>query len=181
MSKPVKQLMRKELAARLEGVTSLALVSLAGVDAIATNEIRGRLLAKDIRVRVVKNSIARQAFQEADLGAAADLLDGPCAVVYGGDNVVSVVRELLAIGKEAPNLKVKGALLEGDAFGPDRIDELSKFPTREEAIGRIVACATSAGRKLAGCVTAPASKIAGILKVIEDKLGDGGEDSVEAA
>ena len=64
MSKPVKALLRKELVRRLTGVDSLAVLSLVGIDGVTNNRLRQELLAKDVRVTVVKNSIARQAFKE---------------------------------------------------------------------------------------------------------------------
>lgn len=173
MSKQVKELIRKELARRFEGVTSLAVVGLTGVSAVMNHGIRGRLRRKNIRIMVVKNSLARQAFRDMGLPAAADLLDGPCALAYGVDpnkvEVVTIVRELLDIGKEVPSLTVKAALLEGEKFGLDQIDRLSKFPTHQEALSQLVSCALSAGRKLAACVVAPGGKIASLLKAIEEK------------
>ena len=178
MSKPVKELMRKELISRFEGVTSLAVVDLTGVNAVANNMIRARLRDKGIRLTVVKNILARQAFKEVGLAQAGDMLEGPCAITSGGDNVVSMVRELLDIAKEVPALTVKAALLEGEVFPAERIVELSKYPTRDEAIAAVVACALSPGRKLAGCVLAPGSAIAGILKTLEEK---GDAEAAEAA
>ena len=172
MSKPVKQLLRQEFLNRFEGVTSLAIVGFTGLDAVATNLVRGRLLEKDIRLTVVKNSLARQAFKEMHLESAGDLLDGPCAIAYGGDNVVSVVRELLDIGKEYPALTVKAAVLEGDPFAADRIEALSKYPTRDEAVARVLGGALAAGGKLAACLRAPGGKIASILKTIEENQTD---------
>ncbi|MEN6662656.1 MAG: 50S ribosomal protein L10 [Phycisphaerae bacterium] len=169
MSKPVKELVRKELIKRLEGVSGLAVVGFTGVDAISTNLIRGRLDAKGIHLMVVKNSLARQAFKAVGLDVAGDLLDGPCALATGGDSVVDVVKELLEINKDQPNLTVKAAVLEGDAFGPDRIEELSKYPSRNEAIGTVVSCLLAPGAKLAGCIVGPGGAIAGILKTIEEK------------
>lgn len=170
MSKPVKHMMRKELAARFAGVTSLAVVDFTGLDAYQTYSMRGRLNDKDIQITVVKNSIARQAFQEAGLESASDLLDGPCAVAWGSDSVVTVVRELLDIGKEAPNLEVKGALLEGEIYaGADDVKRLSTFPTRSEAIADVLACVLSGGANLAAAITGPGGAIAGALKSIEEK------------
>ncbi|MDP6546750.1 MAG: 50S ribosomal protein L10, partial [Phycisphaerae bacterium] len=169
MSKPVKALIRDELVRRLEGVTSLAIVGLTGVNAITATEVRKRLGEKEIRLLVVKNALARQAFKVCGLDVACDLLDGPCALAYGGDNVVSTVRELLDIKKEQANtLVVKAAVMDGEAFSSDRIDALSKFPTRDEAIGTIVSCALAPGMKLAACILAPGSKIASLVKTIEE-------------
>lgn len=172
MSKPVKKLIRDELIKRFDGVTQLAVVGFTGVDANTTNVIRDRLAEKDIKVSVVKNSLARQAFRELGIQDAGELLDGPCAVAYGADSVVTIVRELLAIGKETPNLVVKAAFMEGDVFTTDKIDALSKYPTRDEAIGQVISCVLSAGANLAGCLIAPGGDIASILKGIEEKASD---------
>ena len=173
MSKPVKELLRKELARRLQGVSSLAVVGFAGIDGVATNKIRGRLRQKNIKLSVVKNSLARQAFESVGLPWAGKLLDGPSAVVFSADpdrmGLVEVVRELLDIAKAAPNLIVKAAVLEGKSFGADRIKELSRYPTREEAIANAVSCILAPGGKLAACLLGPGGKIASLLKAIEEK------------
>lgn len=180
MSRPVKELLRKEVASRLEGVSSMAVVGFTGLDAIQTNQIRGRLREKGMRMMVVKNSVARQAFDELDMPEARRMIDGPCAVVHGADNVVEIVRELLDIGKEAPALTVKAALLEGEVYGEERIEELSKYPTRDEAIAELVALALSPARNLAAALIGPGANIAGILKTIEENSGEG-DSSAEAA
>ena len=43
------------------------------------------------------------------------------------------------------------------------------MPTREEAIGIVIAAALSPGKKLAGIFKGQASKIASIIKTIEEK------------
>ena len=169
MSKPVKELVRDELIKRFQGVRQLAVVGFTGVDATTTNRIRTRLHGKSIQMSVVKNALAKQAFKDLGIASAGELLDGPCAVVHGADGVVTVVRELLEIGKDAPNLTVKAAFMDGELFHTDQIAALSKFPTRQEALGQLVQCVLSAGSNLAGCLLGPAGQIAGILKAIEDK------------
>jgi len=178
MSKPVKQLIRKELASRFDGLTSLAICGLTGIDAITTNTMRGRLREKDIRLTMVKNSVARQAFRDVGMEEAVDLLDGPCAVAYGSDSIVSVVRELLDIKKEsAPSLTVKAAVLEGDVFGDEEaVQRLSKFPTREEAIAEVLGAVLAPAANISGCLIAPSGQIAGILKTIEENAGGGEEE-----
>src|SRR5690554_5241118 len=172
MSKPVKDLIRKELVSRFDGVTSLAVIGFSGLDAVSTHMVRGRLAEKNINMTVVKNSIARNAFKSVGLDPAAGLLEGPCAVAYGADSVVEVVRTLLEVAKEAPKLSVKAALMDGEVFGADRIAELSKYPTRDEAIAKAEGCILSSGNRLAGGLVGPVSKLASILKTIEEKAGE---------
>ena len=185
MSKPVKQLIRKELVKRFDGLSSLAVIGFTGIDAITTHKIRGRLLQKEIKLTVVKNSLARQAFKEIGLPEAGKLLDGPCAIAFGEDprkvGVINVIREMLDIRKETENLTVKAALLDGEVFGPERIDELSNYPTRDEAISRLIGCALSPGRNLSGILTGPGGTIANLVKAIQDKKQSEGNGQVEAA
>lgn len=173
MSKPVKELVRRELARRFEGLTSLAVVGFTGLDAVATNRVRGRLREKEIRLTVVKNSLAKQTFRQLGLEVAAELLSGPCAIAYGDDpdrvGVVAVVRELLDIHAEHPNLTVKAAVLEGQAFHEEEVEALSKFPTREEALAKVAGCVVAPAAKLAAAVLAPGAKIASLVKTVEDK------------
>ena len=170
MSKPIKQMIRKELASRFAGVTSVAICGFAGLDSEKTGAMRGRLAEKDIRFMVAKNSLARQAFDDVGLADAGDLLEGPCAVAWGSDSIVSVVRELFDIQKDSPALTVKAAIMEGDVFsGPQEVKQLSEFPTKDEAIAQVLGCALSSGANLAACLIAPGGAVASILKTIEEK------------
>ncbi len=177
MSKPVKSLLRKEMTRRLEGVKDLAIVGVVGVDGNTNNTLRGELLEKGIHVVVVKNAMARQAFEDLGIGDASVLLDGPCAVAFGGESVVDVVREILSRHKAIPQLVVKGAYMEGEIFGAERVEELSKYPTRSEALGNISGAAMSPGAKLLGAITGPGAVLAGLLKAIEEKQDETQEDA----
>jgi len=170
MSKPVKTLIKQELAKRFDEVTSVAICGFTGLDSGSTYAMRTRLAEKGIKVTVVKNSLAKAAFKDAGLEMVSDLLEGPCAVAYGADSIVGVVRELLDVNKEMPAFTIKGVILDGEIFsGDDQVKALSKFPTREEALGQLVGCILSAGSNISGALMGPASQIAGILKTIEEK------------
>lgn len=169
MSKPVKALLRNELVKRLSGVDSLAVISLSGVDAVSANTLRRQLRTKNIRVTVVKNAVAKQALKEVGLDKANSLLEGPCALAVGGESVVSIVRELIEQVKTIKTVGLRGALMENEVFGPERLEELSKYPTRKEAIAGLVALVLSPGSRLAGAVRSPGGKLAGAVKAIEDK------------
>jgi large subunit ribosomal protein L10 len=179
MSKPIKKLMRDELVRRFTGVSQLAVVGLAGVDADTANQVRNRLRQKDIHVTVVKNALAKQAFRELGIERAATLLAGPSAIAYGADGVVTIVRELLEINQEAPNVTVKAAYMDGQVFGADQIEALSRYPTREEAIAQVLQCLLSPGANVSACLIGPGGQIAAILKAIEDRAG--GAEGSQAA
>ncbi len=65
-------------------------------------------------------------------------------------------------------------MLDGTLFkGKAGVDELSKFPTKDEAIAQVVTLVVSPARKLVAQVQGPGSNVAGIIKAIEGKLEKG--------
>jgi len=176
MSRPAKELIQKEIAKRLDGVKDLAVVSVMGVDGKTNNALRRELRAKGIGLMIVNNAMASKAMGQLGLDGAVGLLEGPCAVAWGGESIVDVVREFLGRGKDVPTLTVKGAYMEGELFGPDRVVELSRYPTQSEALGNLARAATSPGANLAAALLAPGAVLAGILKSIEDAAGGDAAD-----
>lgn len=174
MSKPIKEMIMRDYGSRIGDTQDAMLISIRGVNAIATTKIRNSLAKKQIRVTVVRNSLARKTFEGTGLEPLSKLLTGSSALAYGGQSVVEVAREIVGLLKEIPDLELKGAVLDGQLFeGKAGVEELSKFPTREEAIGQVVTLIVSPARKLVAQLQGPGSAIASIIKTIEEKLEKG--------
>lgn len=175
MSKPVKDLITKEYHERYAELDSACVISVIGLDGIAANRLRGELASKKIRLQVVKNSLARRAFSEGALAPLGNALDGPCALVTGGESIIDVAKTLIEIKKSYPLVDLKVGILGGD---PDLIpiERLAQMKSRQELLGEIAMLISSPGRRLAGCLQGPGGRIAGCLKAIADK-----EESGEAA
>ncbi len=63
MSKPIKNLIVESYKKRFEGIEGAVLVDVRGVTSNDNNKFRHNLAQKQIKVTVVKNSLARQAFK----------------------------------------------------------------------------------------------------------------------
>jgi large subunit ribosomal protein L10 len=173
MSKPIKNLIKKVYQKRFGSLEGAVLIDIRGMNAHANNTLRAGLAQKAIRITVVTNNLAAAALQGTRLERIGELLDGPTAVVYGGESVVHVARELIQVAKQLDKLEFKGALMEGVIFGPGDVDKLSKYPTREEALGQVVQVVLGPAGQLVGAVTGPGGAIASILQTIADKLEKG--------
>jgi Ribosomal protein L10 len=176
MSKAVKELVMRDYKERLGDLEDAMVISLRGVDAISTTKIRSKLAEKEIRVTVIRNKLFTQAFSDSKLAGLAPVLKGGSAVAYGGQSVVEVAREIVALLKEHPGIELKGAVLDGELFeGEKGVERLSKLPTRDEAIAQDVTLILSPGRKLLGAIKGPGSAVVGLIKAIEAKLEKGEE------
>jgi len=173
MSKKVKSLIEKETAARLEGIEAVAVLNPRGIGAIANNQIRRRLREKNMRMTVVKNTLAARATANSKLKGFEKLLEGPSALVYGqGVGISAIARALLEEKKTLDALELRGAFFDGEIYeGEKGIDKASKLPTREEAIGNVIAAILGPGKKIAGALKGPGGTLGALLKTIEEKGG----------
>ncbi len=174
MSKPVKEMIMRDYESRFTGIDGALVVDIRGIDANDTNAMRLDLLSKGVRVTVVKNALARRAFEGGELEALEPALSGPSALAYGGESVVNVARELVDWAKKIEDLDLKGAVLDGQYFdGEAGVKRLSEFPTKEEAQATVVQLVLSPGSNVLGAATGGGGRILGIVKQIQEKLEAG--------
>jgi large subunit ribosomal protein L10 len=170
MSKKVKSLITKELGERFKGIEAVAVISPRGIDAIKNNQIRRKLREKGLRMTVVRNTLVKRAVGEGKLKGFDVLLDGPSAMIFGQASASAIARLLLDEKKTDDKLELRGVFFDGEVYPGDKgVEQVSKMPTREEAIGQIVGMALSPGRNLGGILKAQGGKIASILKTIEER------------
>jgi ribosomal protein L10 len=182
MSKKVKALEIESLRKSFAGVKDYVVVEPLKVDAAADLEFRRKLRAKKIRAQVVKNTYGKKIFDE--MGIAVDVWAGPTLLCWGGANIKELsntVDEQVKASRKDPKspekYKVKTAISDGQ---PVPMDVAKTMPTREEAIGNIVAALTGPASEIVAALTGPATQLAGILKAIEEK-GSKESDTTPAA
>ncbi len=171
MSKYVKQLVQTQLDERITGggLQDFMVVCTKGVGGVENNVMRGALKQKGIRMLVVKNSLFTRVLRDSKMDVASGLFNGPCTVVYGGDSIVDVAKEVQVWTRKVPAMAIKGAFVDGSLFDGKGAEALASMPTRAELQGKVVSCVLSPGSRIAGALKGPAGVIAGCLKTIIEK------------
>ena len=182
MSKQVKDLITRELSGRLKDLDGVAVINPRGIDANKNHGIRRRLREKGLRMTVVRNTLARRAVEGGKLQGFDRLLDGPSAVVYGEASISAIARQLLDEKKKDEKLELRGVFFDGETYvGDAGVETVSKLPTREEAVGQLVAAILGPGRKLASALKGPGGTLGAMLKSIEEKAKERGDAAPAAA
>ena len=94
-------------------------------------------------------------------------LEGPSAIAVSKDDATAPARILCKFAKDAPALELKGGVVEGTVYDVAGLTELSKIPSREELLSRLL-----------GSMQSPIANFARVIKQIAEK---GGETAEEAA
>ena len=157
MSKLLKNMTVEEYSRRLKGVNDAVLVNVIGMDSLATFNFRKELRSKKLNLLVVKSSLARRAAEGTSLVSAFEGSDGSVAVVWGGDDFVSLAKEVVEIQKkpEYEKCKARGGVMDGEKLSPEKLVEVSKWPNRTQQIGLLLGQILAPGANLLSQIKAP--------------------------
>ena len=74
---------------------------------------------------------------------------------------------------------IKGGAVDGVVIGPEQVEVITKLPSREELIARVVGLALAPAQRVISLANAPASGLLGQLKAIAEKEQGGEAPSAE--
>lgn len=169
MSKFVKNMLISEIRGRVGDTRDLLLIDESKLDGVTANKFRLALRKRNISTLTVRNKLARRALTDAGVGGLDKQLAGPTTLVWGGEDIVALSKEITKWAKDLKALDIKGGTVEGTPLSAADVDSLSKSPSREELIGQIVGLILSPGGRLASAILGPGGKISGQVKKLADK------------
>ncbi|MCX5682582.1 MAG: 50S ribosomal protein L10 [Planctomycetota bacterium] len=169
MSRFIKEKMVERYQARFRDVQDVAVVSTQGVGVLQMTALRSSLRAHGMRAMVVHNRIGKRALADIGMTGLKDLLRGPSTLVWGADNVVDLAKALTAEAKKLPKMKIRGGLSSGQVLSEKDIETLSKMPSREELMGRVVGTAMGAGGRVLNQVRRAGAALVSQVREYEKK------------
>lgn len=149
-----------EIADAIKGAQSVVLVDYRGLTVEQDTELRKQLREANITYKVYKNTMMNFAFKGTDCEALAPYLEGPSAVAISTEDATAPARILCKFAKTADKLEVKGGIVEGTAYDAAGIENVSKIPSREELLS-----------KLLGSIQSPITNFARVMNQLAEKGG----------
>ncbi len=166
MSKLVKNMITDDLKGRWEGVSEILLVDIAGLEANENVAMRKQFRENGIQLLLVKNSLARRATEGTVLGTAFEGAAGSIAVAWGGEDIVSLAKEVAKIinSDDFEQVAAKGGVMDGETLSPEEVQAISKWPTRTEQLSILMGQALSPAATLSGQLIAGGANLASQIK-----------------
>ena len=180
MARPDKAAVVTEVRDRLQASTATVLTEYRGLTVGDLARLRRELRKSGTEYRVAKNTLVRIAAREVGLDVPDDVLTGPTAVAFCGDDLVAAAKALRQFAKERPNLVIKGGILEGRYLDAGETLKLADLATREELLSSIAggfeAILATPARLANSALSVPPL----LAQALADKQGGGGDDGGEA-
>lgn len=106
------------------------------------NELEGlreKLRENNVDYQVVKNTLARIAFQDSPHAVLSGEFKDCCGIAFGYDDPVVAAKLLSEFAKKNKKFGLRFASYEGQLLNEEAIVELSKLPGREELLAKLLA------------------------------------------
>lgn len=175
MARPEKVAVVEEVRERLESAPATVLTEYRGLTVAELAKLRAELRKSGAEYRVVKNTLTRIAAREAGLDVPDEVLTGPTAVTFAGEDPVAAAKVLRQFSREHPQLVVKGGILEGKVLDAAETLRLADLETREEMLARLAGMFEALLAQPARLASASLSKAARLFAALVAKREEAGE------
>ena len=136
-----------------------------GLSASEMTILRRRLGELGVDYKVVKNTLARFAAERAGRDDLGTLFEGPVAIAFGYGDIAEPARVLGDyIRTSKTSVNIKGGFLADRLLTSEQVTTLSKLPSREILLGKVLGGMQAPTRALLICLTAPMRGIIGVLQ-----------------
>lgn len=158
----------EELRDKFEDAEGIVLSDYRGIAANDMVEMRETFTKEGIEYRVVKNTLAAIAAEEAGLDELPQLLDGPIAIAVGYEDPVLPFKITKDTEKNYDNFTAKGGMIEGDLVEADEIEAISSLSSKEELLANLAMGLKSPVQKLAYVLKAKLKDLALVLDQVRE-------------
>lgn len=171
MKRTDKESFVSDFAKNIQSAEAFTLMSFNKISVENMTEFRLALRKQGIRVRVVKNTLAKRVFSESPFKEQFDShLEGPTMVAYGSGDAVSAAKAIYEwVDKEDLDVAVKGGMALGEVFSEQQIRALSKLPGREQLLTGFLWALNSAPTSFLNAVQDLPRKLGYALSALKDK------------
>jgi large subunit ribosomal protein L10 len=166
------------LKEKFESAVSLVLADYRGVNANEMVELREKFTKQGLEYRIVKDTLARIAAEQAGIEGLSDLFKGPIGIVLAYDDPAIAFKLSDECRKTySPNYTLKGGLFEGTVVTEGEVAKYASLPSREELLTTLAYLLASPMRMMAFMLQAKIREMAIVLNEVKKQREDQKEEA----
>jgi large subunit ribosomal protein L10 len=175
-----KKAMVRELEELFQKSPVLIFTDYRGLSVADITNLRRQLREKGVEYHVTKNSLTTLASDHAGLGDLTDLLDGPTAIAFVGEDIPGAAKVLGDFVRTSRILQIRGGLVGGTHLSPDQVSDLTKILTREQYIAKMLGSMQSPISGLMSVMTGIIRGFVNVLQARADQMKEQGDGAAPA-
>ncbi len=160
-----------ELVKDLAEYEHVYVTDISGFTVEMVNQLRRTCFRRDVKIKVVKNTLLKRAMDQAELDYSElypALVGNTSIMLANTGNLPARLIKEFRTKNQKPLLKA--AFIEQTVYlGDDQLEALCNVKSREELIGDLVALLQSPARNVISALQSSGGKLAGIVKTLSEK------------
>ena len=164
-----KKAVVEEVHAVARDAHSLVAAEYRGMSVAQMSELRAKAKQANVYLRVVRNTLARRAFENTDFACTSERLTGPLVLAFSREEPAAAARVVKDFSRSNDKLVVRFLSFDGRALEADEIDALATLPTREEALARLMSVILAPATKLVRTLAEPHAGLVRVLDAYREK------------
>jgi large subunit ribosomal protein L10 len=169
MPSEIKEKSVAELTEDLKGSSQVVVTHYQGLTAEELDALRSAIRPFGAKYKVVKNRLAKIAFEATGFGALKDHMKGPVAIAYKGTDVAGLAKAMFKFSEEHPNFKIRMGFLFGTTADPANLKAIATLPSKEVLLATLLATLNSPLQRLASTLNEPLQKMHRSLTALAKK------------
>ena len=155
----------------LDGATIVISTDYSGLPVTDITALRRALREKEIRYKVVKNTLAYLAADGSGKPELKEIIQGPSAIAFGYGEPTDPAKVLSDfIRQTRVPLEIRGAVLEGRVLDSAQVQQLASLPAKDDLVALLLARMQSPISGLVNVLNGPISGLARVLQGHIDNL-----------
>lgn len=159
-----KQKLVADLAEKMKNAKSGVIVDYCGISVEKDTALRAELRKAGVDYTVVKNTYIKKAAEIAGIEGFDPYLEGMTAFALSAEDPLAPAKVLCKFAEGSETFKVKVGMMDGKVMSADEVTELSKIPSKEVLIGKILGSIQSSLYGLAYVLQAKIDKEGGVAE-----------------
>ena len=176
MDRATKETFVTELRERLDRAPVLYLTDFTGLKVKEMTQLRSELRKSGAEYVVVKNRLARLAFDQAENKPdISESLVGPTGFVFGYEDAAATAKVLSDFAKDHDSKPAfKLGLLENEILQPEQVEKIAKLPPKEQLYAELAGAMQAPMANLAYALEAKLQETAGLLDALIAERAEAG-------
>lgn len=169
MAHITKEYILKQLRGYFKNSSGFIITNFSKLDVVAMDSLRRKLEKNSSRFLVTKNSLFKIALSELKMDQAVPFLEGTTGIAIYKDDPVAAAKTLFEFSRSNENLKIRGAIVNGQILDAEKIKEFSNLPGKEVMRVNVVMRIKSPLTGLVNVLAGPMRSLVTVLNQISKK------------